>query len=65
MDYQGDGLSVFGQGVCKRCGTVFDCPVDELGHQTDDYCAYCLDGDDEETDCPIHGKCEDGECPRC
>ena len=24
------------------------------------------EGDDaDETDCPIHGKCEDGECPRC
>ena len=28
---------------------------------------YCKEQDDkqEEYDCPIHGKCEGGECPRC
>lgn len=43
MTYQGEGLSLFGQGVCENCGIVFDCPVDELGHQTERICNDCYD----------------------
>jgi hypothetical protein len=40
-------------GTAKDCINKDHCGCDEQ------------DDDDQETDCPIHGKCEGGECPRC
>ena len=42
-------------GTAKDCISKDHCGCDEQ------------DDDDQETDCPIHGKCggTDGECPRC
>ena len=41
--YEGEGLELYGEVACRRCGVVIGTILDELGQPVRDLCQECED----------------------